>query len=95
MNLKETVLEATKLMETLRLLIQSLQLSDKRFFTVKNAAAYSDLSEESIRRLLTSGQLTKLRPVRGRIVIDRKELDAYILASTSSLRKGRGIKNTK
>lgn len=95
MNLKETVLEATKLMETLRLLIQSLQWSDKRFFTVKNAAAYSDLSEESIRRLLDSGQLTKLRPVKGRIVIDRKELDAYFLASTSTPRKGRGIKNTK
>jgi len=64
----------------------------KRFFTVKQAAIYSALSSDSIRNLLAAGKLTPLRPVRGRIIIDRRELDALILSSTGRQRRGRGIR---
>jgi|SRR6185369_10226171 len=62
----------------------------RRFFTVANAAAYTDLSIESIRRLICSGKLTALRPVRGRILVDRQELEALVRASTAPTRTGRG-----
>lgn len=42
-----------------------------RFITVSRAAEYADLSQESIRRLLASGRLTALRPVRGRVLVGR------------------------
>ena len=65
----------------------------KRWLTVANAASYCDLSEESIRKMLDAGDLTAHRPgaVRGRILIDRKQLDAVISSSTSRPRVGRGL----
>ena len=60
-------------------------------FRVKEAAEYSGLSEDSIRSLLTSGKLTALRPVPGRVVIDRRELDALLRASTKRPRRMRGM----
>lgn len=59
--------------------------------TVEGAAAYSSLSVESIRRLLISGKLTGLRPVAGRVLIAKQELDAYLLSATSMPRKRRGV----
>jgi hypothetical protein len=64
----------------------------QRFLTIEDAAIRSGLSQESIRRLLSSGKLTPLRPVRGRIVIDVNQLDSLILSSDSRPRKGRGLK---
>jgi excisionase family DNA binding protein len=64
----------------------------KRFLTIKNAAAYADLSSDSIRSLLANGRLTALRAVRGRVLIDRLELEAFIGAATSRPRAGRGIR---
>lgn len=65
----------------------------KRFLTVKDAAFRAgELSEESIRRMLSAGKLTALRPVPGRILIDVNELDSVIIASDSRPRKGRGIR---
>lgn len=61
-----------------------------RWLSVADAAVYSSLSEESIRRLMAANKLTAHRPVRGKIVIDRLELDAFILGSTAEPRKGRG-----
>ena len=63
---------------------------ERRFLTVANAAAYASLSPESVRRLLATGKLTALRPVRGRVVIDKRELDAVILGATKQPRGGRG-----
>jgi excisionase family DNA binding protein len=64
----------------------------QRYLTVRAAAAYSSLSEDSIRSLLVSGKLTALRPVAGRVLIDRRELDALLLSSTGRPRRGRGIR---
>lgn len=75
----------------LDILVDRLSARDRRFMGIPDAAGYSGLSPKSIRRLLASGKLTILRPVRGRIVIDRVELDALVLNSTATPRKGRGM----
>jgi len=62
----------------------------QRYLTVASAAVYSALSEDSIRGLLSGNKLTALRPVPGRILIDRRELDALLLSSTHRPRQGRG-----
>ena len=74
-------------------LLLAQQAPPQRFLTIQSAAVYSDLSPDSIRRLIERGDLTGLRPVRGRIVIDRLELDAAILAATDRPSNGRGIRN--
>ena len=53
-----------------------------RFLTVDGAADYCSLSAESIRRLLSNGKLQPHRPVKGRILIDRVELETLVLTST-------------
>jgi excisionase family DNA binding protein len=63
----------------------------RRWLSVDEAAAYSGLSDKSIRRMISAGKLTAHRPVRGAIKIDRGELDAAIKASTGTLVKGRGM----
>ena len=70
-----------------------LNTTPKRWLTVANAAVYADLSQDTIRRLLDSGKLTPHRPVKGRILVDRQELDAHIQSSTATPRKGRGRRN--
>ena len=71
-------------------LLERTGTADRRFLTVDSAAAYCDLSPESIRRLLASGKLTALRAVRGRVLIDRNQLDSYVLGCDSRPRSGRG-----
>jgi excisionase family DNA binding protein len=63
----------------------------KRYLSVAEAAAYSSLSPDSVRTLLTSGKLTALRPVPGRVLIDRRQLDSLILGSTRTPRQRRGV----
>jgi excisionase family DNA binding protein len=63
-----------------------------RWLTVAEAAKYSRLSPESIRRLLGSAKLTAHYPRRGRILIDRVQLDAHIAGSTRRPVGGRGQK---
>jgi len=63
-----------------------------RFLTVQGAAEHSSLSPESIRRLISAGKLTALRPVRGRVLIDRRQLDSVVLSATQRPRRGRGIR---
>jgi excisionase family DNA binding protein len=62
----------------------------QRWLSAEEAANYSRLSVESIRRLLSGGKLTSHRPVRGRVLVDRLELDALIQSSTATPRTGRG-----
>jgi excisionase family DNA binding protein len=64
---------------------------ETRWLTVEAAADYAGLSTESVRRLLAGGKLTAHRPVRGRILIDRRELDSLIESSTANPRSGRGL----
>lgn len=75
---------------------QLRELSEKsgqpaqRYLTIADAGAYTGLSQESIRRLISARKLTVYRPVRGRLLVDRQELDAVIRASTTSPRNSRG-----
>ena len=61
-----------------------------RWLTVRAASDYSGLSEKSVRRMLASAKLTAHRPVRGKILICRRELDALIQTSTNQVRRSRG-----
>lgn len=63
-----------------------------RFLTIDAAATHSGLSPESIRRMISSGKLTPLRPVKGRVLLDRLELESVVRSSDSRPRTGRGIK---
>jgi excisionase family DNA binding protein len=54
----------------------------RRWLSITGAAQYASLSEESIRRLIATGKLTPHYPRRGRILIDRLELDGHISGST-------------
>jgi len=64
-----------------------------RFLSVDLAATYCSMSPVSIRRLIAGGKLNPLRPVKGRIVLDRLALEAFVLSSNQRPRKGRGIKH--
>jgi excisionase family DNA binding protein len=66
------------------------ELAQQRYLTVAHAARYADLSSDTIRSLISSGRLTGLRPVRGRVLIDRRELDALLASCTRAPRTGRG-----
>jgi excisionase family DNA binding protein len=61
-----------------------------RFLNVAGAAAHVGLSVRSIRNLLSAGKLVGYRPVRGRVLIDRMELEALVSSSTATPRVGRG-----
>jgi len=61
-----------------------------RFLSIKQAGEYSSLSDDSLRRLIERGDLTACRPVKGKILLDRQELDRLILGSTAIPRRGRG-----
>jgi excisionase family DNA binding protein len=73
------------------LLERTATFGDRRFLKVSEAANYSGLSEESLRRLLAAGKLTSHRPVAGRVLVDRRQLDALILASHQLPQKRRGV----
>ena len=62
----------------------------RRWFSIASSATYADLSQDSIRRLVSSGKLNAKRPVRGKLLIDKHELDALILNSTTTPKSGRG-----
>lgn len=64
-----------------------------RWLSVEGAAEYCSLSSKSVRNLIAGGKLTPSRAVRGKILIDRRQLDAVLLAECGKqLRTGRGIR---
>ena len=67
-----------------------LARASQRWYPVIEAAIYSGLSEASVRRLISSGQLSAHRPVKGKVLIDRFELDSLIGNATATPRTGRG-----
>jgi len=62
----------------------------KRFLSIASAAAWCDLSQDSIRRLIERGELTAHRPVRGKVLVDRQQLEQYVLGSAREVRGSRG-----
>jgi excisionase family DNA binding protein len=73
-----------------RQVLDRLASSDPRYLTVDGAAAYASMSAKSVRRMLAAGQIKGYRPRPGKVLIDRRELDAQILSSTRRGRTGRG-----
>lgn len=69
-------------------------LIEPRFLTVSGAAAYCSLSETSIRREIAAGRLTAYRPRKGRILLDKRELDALVMGADQRPRTGRGFHQT-
>ena len=64
-----------------------------RWLSVSLTAQYASLGEKSVRNLVSSGTLTPSRTVRGKLLIDRLQLDAVLLAGCGRrLRKGRGLR---
>jgi excisionase family DNA binding protein len=53
----------------------------QRYAAVAEVAAYTGLSEGTIRTLLATGALTTFRPVPGRILLDLHEVDRLIRKS--------------
>lgn len=64
----------------------------QRWLTIGQAAQYSGLCAKSIRRLIEAGELAAHRPVRGRVLLCKHQIDAVILASTGAVRHGRGLR---
>jgi excisionase family DNA binding protein len=60
-----------------------MSTTEKRWFSIREAAAYSALSADTLRRMLRSGHLTPHNPTgSGRpVLIDRNEVDRVIEAS--------------
>lgn len=80
-------------LERLDALTERLNAGPTRYLSIDSAARYADVSDDTIRRALSRGDLTALRPARGRVVIDRLEIDAWLRGTAgTSLRKGRGIR---
>ncbi|MBN2475659.1 MAG: excisionase family DNA-binding protein [Pirellulales bacterium] len=77
--------------ELLRELLSRAAAPPQRYLTVAGAAAYTGLSPDSIRALIEQGRLTALRPVRGRILVDRDEVDAVVRSATGRPARGRGM----
>ncbi|NQU20951.1 MAG: helix-turn-helix domain-containing protein [Candidatus Nealsonbacteria bacterium] len=71
-------------------LLASRAAPPQRYLGVKASATYSDLSEDTIRRLVERGDLTAHRPVKGKVLIDKQQLDRLILGSTRVPQRGRG-----
>jgi len=92
-TLVDVVQQIDALAEVVAALTSRLEAGPQKFLTIEGAAHYSDLSTKSIRRLVSAGDLVAHRPVRGRLLISRDQLDAFIVSSAgTSLRKGRGMR---
>lgn len=71
-------------------LSELLARATARWLGIEEAAAYSSLSAVSIRRLISAGKLQPRRPLKGKLLVDRLELDNLISSSTATPRIGRG-----
>ena len=60
---------------------QLIARASQRWLPIDGAAEYCGLSEKSIRRALAKGELTPSKAVRGKLIFDRRQLDAWMLAS--------------
>ncbi|WP_242919664.1 helix-turn-helix domain-containing protein [Pontibacter liquoris] len=63
----------------LEALITKINLSQKKVFTLQEAAAYSGLSESFLYKLTSNGLIPHYKPEKKRIYFDREELEAWLL----------------
>lgn len=74
-----------------QLLARVVTRTQPEFLTIDQAAALVGLGDDSIRRLISGGQITGYRPVRGRVVVHRAELVHYVKSTGNNRpRRGRG-----
>jgi hypothetical protein len=59
-----------------------------RFLSLADAESYCGLSSETLRRLIRAGKLRSFKPVAGRVLVDRLQLDEVILASARPQQAG-------
>jgi len=71
-------------------LAEAQAVGPPRYLSIDGAADYVSLSADSVRRLIAAGRLSPYRPVRGKILVDRLELEAVIRSSTGRVRNSRG-----
>jgi hypothetical protein len=65
------------------------------YLSVGGAADYCSLCERSIRGAIAAGKLAVYRPVPGRLLIARRELDDWVRqARGARMRRGRGIRQS-
>lgn len=74
----------------LRELAKQASQPAQRWLSIAGSAEYCSLSEKSIRQLVAAGKLTPHRPCKGKILLDRLELDSLIAGATQQPRTGRG-----
>ncbi|MBC7854565.1 MAG: helix-turn-helix domain-containing protein [Pirellulaceae bacterium] len=80
-------------MPTAELHAETIPVSQRRYLNIPTAATYVGLSVKSVRRLIDAGKLGGHRPVRGRILIDRIELEQLVATATQVPSVGRGLHN--
>jgi excisionase family DNA binding protein len=61
-------------------------VNTSRFFGISDAARYTGLSTQTIRRWINDGKLTAHRPGARKTLISRQELDALVLGSAGGSR---------
>lgn len=67
-----------------------------RFLTLSDAERYCGVSTKTLRRMIAAGKLVALHPVKGRVVVDRLNLDSAILETAMKrFRTGRGVRTGK
>lgn len=76
---------------TLTTLAERIDQPPQRWLSIESAAKYCDLSTNSIRNLLAAGKLVPHRPIKGRILLDKFQIDATIGSATARPRTGRGL----
>jgi len=85
---------AEQLADRLRSVLDQAKPAAK-WLTIQDASKYCGLSSDSIRRLIDAGDLRAYRPVGGRVLVDRAELDEFIIGTAGCRpRRGRGIRST-
>ena len=61
-------------------LSQLVARASQRWLPIDHAASYCGCSAKSLRRATAKGELTPSRAVRGRLLYDRRQLDAWLTA---------------
>lgn len=82
-------------LDRLDALTARLDAGPTRYLSIAAASVYAGVSDDTIRRALSRGDLTALRPARGRVVVDKLEIDAWLRGTAGvTLRRGRGMWRT-
>jgi hypothetical protein len=64
----------------------------KRYVTITEVAAFTALSEGTIRNLLATGQLTSFRPVPGRDLLELRQVERPTASASTAKTKAKHTK---